>query len=105
MGKVGRVALHPLYDLVTRGIEALDKRTMLALGWWIRLLPATAPKIVKPISRTVGVRIYSDASATEEGLAAIALSSGTKGEFTVLLEGKAEKVSLDSLEETDEISV
>ena len=103
MGKVGRVALRPLYDLVMRGGGKLDRRTRWALNWWTRLLPVMSPRIVKPVGCTADVRIYSDACTTGGGMAAIALFSRPTGEFMVQLKGKAEDLLLKSLKETNEI--
>ena len=103
MGKVGRVALRPLYDLVMRGGGKLDNRTRWALNWWIRLLPAMSPRIVKPVGSEADVRIYSDACTTGGGMAAIALFSRPAGEFMVQLKGKAEDLLISSLAETNEI--
>ena len=102
MGKVGRVALRPLYDMVMRGGGQLDKRSRWALEWWVRLLPDMAPRMIRPIGHLVDVRIYSDACTTGGGLAAVALFSGNE-EVTVLLTGTADKKLLKSLETTNEI--
>ena len=92
MGKVGRVALRPLYDLVMTGGGRLDKRTRWALDWRIRLLPAMAPRVVKPISCVVDVRIYSDACTTEGGMTAIALFSRPSGFRICCLEVRRKQV-------------
>ena len=102
MGKVGRVALRPLYDMIMRGGGQLDKRSSWALNWRLRLLPDMAPRLIKPIGSLVDVRIYSDACTTGGGMAAVALFSGTK-EVTVLMTGVADKKLLRSLETTNEI--
>ena len=100
-GSLGRLALRPLYDLVMRGGGVLDKRARWALDWWIRLLPAMAPRIAKPISCAVDVRIYSDACTTEGGMAAIALLPRPPGEFMVQLKRKAEDLLRASLVEAN----
>ena len=103
MGKIGRVALRPLYDILMRGEGVIDKRARWALEWQTRLLPATAPRIAKPINWTVGVGIYSDACTTEGGMAAIALFPRPPGEFMAQLKGKDENLLIESLAETNEI--
>ena len=103
MGRVGRVALRPLYDLVMRGGGKLDKIARWALDWRIRLLPALAPRVVKPVGCTADVGIYSDACTTDGGMAAIALFPRPSGEFQGQLKGKAEDLLLNSLAATNEI--
>ena len=48
------------------------------------------PRATKPIGSAVDVIIYSDASTTEGGSAAVAFLTNPSGEFTVLLMGAAE---------------
>ena len=105
MGKVGRVALRPPYDVVTRKGGKHAKRGRRARGrqeWQIKLSPVLAPRSKQPIGGAVDVRIYSDACATGGGMAAGALSPIQGTEFTVLLEGTA-KALADSLMETNGI--
>ena len=68
------------------------------------MLAALAPRAIKPMGRTVDVRIYSGACTTGGGASAVALFFGQGTEFTVLLEGIAEMASAGSHLETNEIS-
>ena len=74
-GRVGRVALRPLYDLVMGGGSELDFRATKALTWRIHLLLSIAARIMRPIGSAFDVRIFSVAGATDEGPAAVAFVS------------------------------
>ena len=104
MGKVWRVALRPLYDMVMKGGGGIDERARWALEWWLRLLPELAPRLTIPIGRAVDVGIYSGAFTTDGGMAAVALFPRQADEFTVLLKGNAEPLLLGSISDTYEIS-
>ena len=82
MGRVGRVALRPLYDLAMRGGGKLDIRPRWALSWRIQLSPKVAARITKPIGRAVDVGICLDACAAD--------FANILDEFAVLLKGAAE---------------
>ena len=94
------MVLRPLYDIATRGGGEIDTRARWALEWRSRLLPVLAARLIRPVGRTVDVRIYSDECTTGGGMAAVALPCRQEGDFTVLLEGAAEQLLLESLEET-----
>ena len=101
---MGRIALRPLYDVIMRGGGGIDGRARWAIEGWARLLPDLAPRIKRPVGRTVDVRIYSDACATDGGMAAASLFSRSAGDFTVVLTGNAEPLLLEGIADTDEIS-
>ena len=103
MGKTGRVAMRPVFALVMRGGGQRNERSRWALKWRLRLLLNRAPRMVKPIGRTVDVRIYSDACATRGGMAAVAFFSRRHEIFAVLIKGAAEHMLLESLKETNGI--
>ena len=67
------------------------------------MIPVMAPRIIKPIGRAVGGRIYSDACATGEGMAAVELLPRQVSEFTVLPKGTAGRLLQGSVAETNEI--
>ena len=62
-----------------------------------------SPKI-RPIGRAVGVRIFSDACATDGRIAAVAFSADPRNEYAVLLKGAAEGALIKSLQRTIGIS-
>ena len=76
---------------------------MWALSWWIQLLPRIAPGTIRPIGRTVGVRIHSDAWAREGGPAAVTVFANPGDDFAVLLKGAARNALIKSLRATGEI--
>ena len=70
------MALRPLYGIEMRGGGRLDTRARWTIERRLRLVPVIAPRVIKPVCRTVGVRIYSGACTTGGGIAAVALFSG-----------------------------
>ena len=72
IGKMGRVAPRPLYDAGVRGGGKLAKRARWTLEWLVKLLPVVAPRVIKPIGRTVDVRIYADARTAQGSMVAVA---------------------------------
>ena len=101
MGKVGRVSLPPLYDAVMKGGGEIDKKARWAVERRLKLLPNLAPRIIKPIGRAVGGTIYSDACATEGGVAAVTLFSIGENGLTVFLGGNAEPLPLEGTSGTE----
>ena len=97
VGKVGRVALRSLEDLLIR-----------RAGWALQLVATLLPKMASMVPKLRGsaadVGIFSDACTADGGTAAIALFAKPRGELMALLRGAAEKVLLGSLYETNEIS-
>ena len=94
MGTVGGVAARPLYGLVTRVGGRIDKRQMgngMAVG-----IVAGNGLTIRPISRAVDVRIYSDASIAGGGMAAVSQAAVRRA---------AEKLLPDSNADTNGIFV
>ena len=96
------MVLRPLYDIAMRGGGEIDRRARVAVEWRSRLLPVSAARLIRPVGRTVDVRIYSDACTTGGEMAAVALPCRQGGEFTVLLEEAAGQLLLESLEGANE---
>ena len=61
-----------------------DPRARWALNWRLQISPPVLPRAVEPIGGTPDVRTYSDASATDGGLATVARR---RQNFVALLTG------------------
>ena len=81
----------------------MGKRSRWASSSRIRLLPNAAPRIIRLVCPTLDVRRYSDAGATDGGLAAVAFFARRGDDFTVLLQDVAEDVLIRSVLQAHEI--
>ena len=99
MGRVGHVALGPLYDFAMRREGKVGPRTGWALGGWIRISPYRGLRPTRFRGEAVDVRIYSDACTDSAGIAAAALF---QNDDVVELRGTANEVLSEGLQVTND---
>ena len=89
MGRFGRAALRPVYELISKGGGTLSRSLRQCLRWWVRVLPTITPRlIVSYVERgdSEPFRIYSDATG-EGALASICFPPQAASALPVLLKG------------------
>ena len=71
-GETGRVALRPSCGFVAHGGEKVDPRAKRASDWWLQKSEFVSPRMAKLIGGRAGLRVCSDACASDGSLAAAA---------------------------------
>ena len=91
MGRFGRAALRPIYELISKGGGPLSRSFKLCLRWWVKILPAIMPRLIASFLEAEDsepFRIYSD--ATGDGtLASICFAPPSALALPILLKGSS----------------
>ena len=68
MGRFGRAALRPLYELIGKGGGVFSENFKRCFRLWVRALPTITPRLImsyREIGDSEPLRIYSDATGGE----------------------------------------
>ena len=98
MGRFGKAASRPFYDLITKGGGRSTQAFKECLRWWQLNLPKIAPRLIRaPPEREqeMPVRIYSDA-AGEGDAAGLLVSPEGSNKLPLVFSSKAGR-ALDGL--------
>ena len=91
MGRFGRAALRPIYELISQGGGTLTVSFKRCLQWWVRVLPAIMPRLIMSFREPEDeepFRIYSDATG-EGNLASICFPPQANQALPFLLKGSS----------------
>ena len=91
MGRFGRAALRPIYELISKGGGTLSRSFKQCLRRWVRVLPAIMPRLIVSFREPEDAepfRIYSDATG-EGALASICFPPQSDPALPTLLKGSS----------------
>ena len=91
MGRFGRAALRPIYELISQGGGTLTASFKRCLQWWVRVQPAIMPRLILSFREPEDAepfRIYSDATG-EGALASICFPPQADFALPFLLKGSS----------------
>ena len=91
MGRFGRAALRPIYELISKNGGKLSRSFKLCLSWWVKVLPAITPRLIVSFLETEDsepFRIYFDATG-EGALASICFAPPSKLSLPILSKGSS----------------
>ena len=91
MGRFGRAALRPIYELISQGGGPITGSFRRCLQWWVKVLPAIMPRLImgfREPEEEEPFRIYSDATG-EGNLASICFPPSADPALPFLLKGSS----------------